>query len=321
MRALVTGGAGFLGSCLVDRLLAAGWITEALDDLSQGSLNNLRSAFNHSNFNFQLGSVLDNGLVGAMVERADYVFHLAALVGIPVVLEAGRETLRVNAKGSYTVLRACAARQKRCILFSSSEVYGNGNGSSFSENHAINLDDRGSIRWLYAAAKACSERAAQFWFRKSGLPVTTVRPFNATGPKQSLSSGQVVPVFVHNALRNQPLRVFGNGEQRRTFVSGEDLVDQVIDLAMDERTVGRVYNVGGVENLSINELAHLIREILHSSSPVVHVPYEKAYGERYLDIMQRKPDLTRLNTLGYGRRLQPLQEIIEEISAQNRDKD
>lgn len=316
MRALVTGGAGFLGSCLVDRLLAAGWTTDVLDDLSLGSLENLRSALKNPGFSFQLGSVLDEDLVNGLVEQADYVFHLAALVGIPVVLEAGRETLRVNAGGSYTVLRSCAAHGKRCILFSSSEVYGNGNGAPFSEDHAVNLDDRGSIRWLYAAAKACAERAARFWYRKTRLPVTTVRPFNATGPKQSPSSGQVMPVFVNNALRNKPLRVFGNGEQRRTFVAGQDLVDQVIDLAMDERSVGGTYNVGGEEEFTVNELAHLVKELLGSSSPVEHVSYEAAYGERYIDIMHRRPDLSRLKAMGYGRRLQPLEDVILQMSSQ-----
>lgn len=318
MRALITGGAGFLGSCLVDHLLAAGWDVEVLDDLSQGTLDNLREALKKKGFQFHLGSILDADRTASLVERADFVFHLAALVGIPVVLEAGVKTLDVNARGSYTVLRACAEHEKRCILFSSSEVYGNGNGKPFAETDPVNLDDRGSIRWLYAVAKVCAERVAMHWYRSQGLPVTVVRPFNATGSRQSLASGQVVPVFIRRALQGEALHVFGTGEQRRTFVSGSDLVNQVIGLAMDHRSIGQVFNVGGEEELSINELAHLVKELLRSRSAIDHVDYREVYGDRYLDIKKRKPDLSRLKSLGYCGSLQPVRDLILKMASQIR---
>jgi UDP-glucose 4-epimerase len=319
VRALVTGGAGFLGSSLVDCLLAAGISVDALDDLSQGRMDNLWKALKNERFRFYLGSVLDDGLVASLVEKADIVFHLAALVGMRNIIHAEKECLKVNASGSYTVLEHCARTLKRCILFSSSDVYGNGRQNRFSENQPLNPGKRGSARWFYAVAKICSEKAAMYLHREKGLPVTVVRPFNATGPRQSSSSGMVVPTFVRNALQNEPILVYGTGKQRRTFVAAEDLIQQVTSLAMDENAVGKVVNVGGEEEYTVYELALLVKCVLGSTSEVVGISYEEAFGAGYTDVMCRRPDLELLVRMGHRRSLRPMRDVVEEMASYQKE--
>jgi UDP-glucose 4-epimerase len=318
VRALVTGGAGFLGSHLVEHLLEAGFEVDVLDDLSHGHLGNLESAFPNSGFRFHLGSVLDRNLVRTLVEKADIVYHLAALVGIPVLLDARKEILRVNAHGSYRVMEACADLHRRCVFFSSSEVYGNGKGKAFTEDDPLEPECRGSVRWRYAVAKICSERAAMFLSREKGFPVTVMRPFNAVGPRQSIASGLVLPAFVRAAIRGEPLIVFGTGEQSRTFVAGTDLIEQIVRLSMDERTVGGTFNVGGEEEYSIAALAQKVKSVLGSSSEIRFTPFEEVYGPGNSDLVQRKPDLSRLKSLGHFRPLRPLPEVILETASQHR---
>lgn len=314
MRALVTGGAGFLGSCLVERLLSAGFEVDALDDLSQGRMDNLRLALKNPRFRFHLGSVLDHGKVETLVEAADLVFHLAAVVGMPNVIQAGAETLMVNAGGSYSVLRAAARHVRRCVVFSSSEVYGNGDGRPFEESQVLRPGRKGTARWYYAVAKICSERAALHHHRSGGLPVTVVRPFNAVGARQSDVAGMVLPTFVHCALQGESLPVYGTGLQRRTFIAAEDLIDQVIALALDEAAKGLVVNVGGDEEFSVEELGRLVIDVLGSPSKLCKVDYGELFDGRYTDIVRRRPDLGLLDRLGHFRRLKPVREIIVEMA-------
>jgi len=287
---------------------------DALDDLSLGSMDNLGRSLENSAFSFHLGSVLDEKITSRLVDRADVVFHLAALVGMQNILHAGEKTLEVNARGSYKVLKACARQKKRCVVFSSSDVYGNGTGSYISEEDSLDPGPRRSARWYYAVAKICAERAASVHFKRSGLPVTVVRPFNAAGPGQAWSAGMVLPTFVRQALSGAPIRVHGNGEQRRTFVASENLVDQVIGLAMDDRSIGMVVNVGGVEEHSVNGLAYMVKEVLGSSSAVRHVPYKQVFGEGYVDVWRRRPDLSLLEKLGHCRPFKPLRDVIHEMA-------
>lgn len=324
MRVLVTGGAGFLGSGLVDNLLAIGAHVDALDDLSQGHLDNLVRPLRNSRFSFHLGSVLDERLVDTLVSKADQVYHLAALVGMPVIIHAGAEALRVNASGAYTVLNACVRHSTRCVIFSSSEVYGSGRNikegiaKPFAETDPLDPGEKGSARWLYAIAKMCSERAALSHFRHHDLPVTVVRPFNAIGPRQSASSGMVIPSFISAALEERPMQIFGTGEQTRTFVSEEDLIRQVISLGMDDRAVGRVVNVGGEEAFSIVDLAHVVNEVLGTRASIERMPYKALYGGGYTDIRHRRPDLGLLKKLGHYRRLKPIRDVIAEIASSMR---
>jgi UDP-glucose 4-epimerase len=311
---MVTGGAGFLGSCLVERLLSAGFEVDALDDLSQGRMDNLRQALKIPRFRFHLGSVLDTGKVESLVETADLVFHLAAVVGMPNVIRAGAETLMVNAGGSYAVLRSCARYHRRCVVFSSSEVYGNGAKDPFEERQALRPGRKGTARWYYAMAKICSERAALHHHADSDLPVTVVRPFNAVGARQSEAAGMVLPTFVHCALEGENLPVYGTGAQRRTFVAAEDLIDQVIALALDEAAHGLVVNVGGDEEYSVEELASMVIDVLDSSSAICKVDYGELYDGRYTDIVRRRPDLGRLDKLGHLRRLKPIRQVVKEMA-------
>jgi UDP-glucose 4-epimerase len=299
----------------VDRLLSAGFLVDALDDLSQGHMDNLHRALRWDRFHFKLGSVLDEDRVGPLVERADLVFHLAAVVGMKNVLDAVDTVMKVNAGGTYTVLRRCAAGGKRCIVFSSSEVYGNGFDAPFSESQPVSPGRKGTARWVYALSKVCAERAAMHYFRRVGLPVTVVRPFNATGSRQSAASGMVVPSFVRCALHGEVLPVHGTGAQRRTFVAAEDLVDQVIGLALDDRAKGMIVNVGGEEEYSIYELAQLVQEVLGARSRIERVPYEAVFGEGHMEIQRRRPDLGLLERLGHTRPFRPLREVIAEMAA------
>ena len=316
MRALVSGGAGFLGSTLVDALLHEGMEVEVLDDLSQGRLENLEHARLHGErFRFHRGSVLHGARVEALVARADLVFHLASVVGMRRVLAASKRCLVVNAGGSFRVLQSCARRGVRCILFSSSDVYGDGGEALLSENRPPRPGRRGAARWYYAVAKLCAERAARVLHRRTGLPVTVVRPFNAAGPRQDPASGMVVPAFVSCALEGRPLPVCGTGLQRRTFVAASDLVRQVMALARDPAAVGLTVNVGGREECSILELALLVKRVLSSPVPVARLSYEEAFGEGYTDIPCRRPDLRLLERLGHLGPLRPLREVIEETAA------
>lgn len=310
----MTGGAGFLGSHLIDSLLAAGLQVDALDDLSQGYMDNLRSALKNERCEFHLGSVLDVDRVAHLVERADIVFHLAALVGMNTLMESRTRILDVNAKGTYRILDACARGRKRILFFSSSEVYGGGGGKLLKEDRPLNPGSRGSVRWLYAVAKICSERAAAFLRERRGLPVILVRPFNAVGVRQSASSGMVLPNFIRSAQRGEPIRVFGSGRQSRTFIAVEDLIHQVIGLALDDRALGLTVNVGGSEEISMYELACRVKEILRSPSPIKRIPYEEAYEDGYTEIMRRRPDLSLLESLGHRRALRPIDDVIRSMA-------
>jgi len=318
VRVLVTEGAGFLGSCLVERLLSGGFEVDALDDLSQGRMDNLRKALKNRRFRFHLGSVLDQEKVDALVEASALVFHLAAVVGMTHVIDAGSRTLNVNAQGSYAILRAAARWDRRCVIFSSSEVYGTGGGLPFEESQPLKPGRRGTARWYYAVAKICSERAAGHHYRSSGLPVTVVRPFNAVGARQSETSGMVLPTFMRCALEGRDLPVYGSGRQSRTFISDEDLVDQVTALALDERSHGLTVNVGGREEYSAEELAALVIDVVGSASGIRKLDYGDLYGGRYTDIARRRPDLSLLERLGHIRRLQPIREVVARIASSMR---
>jgi len=315
MRALVTGGAGFLGSCLADCLLSAGIEVDVLDDLSQGSMGNLHNSLKNSRFRFFLGSINDQEPLADLVDKADLVFHLAALVGMRNLMESKKASLKTNAKGAYNVLNLCARDNKRTVIFSSSEVYGGASRDALREDTPLNPGTKDTPRWYYAVGKICSERAALRRFEDNGLPVTIVRPFNATGIRQSCSGGMVVPNFVRSAIRNEPITVFGTGEQRRTFVASEDLIHQVIGVATDDRSIGKIVNVGGVEDLSILELAELVKNTVKSKSPIKKAPYEEAYGDGYTDLPYRRPDLSLIESLGHCPSFRPISDVISEIAS------
>src|SRR5437867_3793005 len=278
MRVLVTGGAGFIGSHPCEALLHSGAEVWALDDLSTGRLVNLRTFERHSKFRFLEGSVTDSALVNGLVAQCDRVFHLAAAVGVKYVLENPLRSLITNIRGTEVVLEACAHHKRRVILFSSSEVYGKGVTVPFSEDDDRVLGPTHKLRWSYACGKAVDECLAQAYWQQQQLPVTVVRCFNTCGPRQSGAYGMVIPSMVTRALRDEPILVYGDGEQSRCFSAVQDVVRGVLMLSDSPAAEGEVFNIGTDEEVTIKDLAGRIRRACGSSSAIEFVEYEKIYG-------------------------------------------
>jgi UDP-glucose 4-epimerase len=300
MRSLVTGGAGFIGSHLCERLLERGHEVWALDDLSTGRLENLRTFERHPRFRFLEGNVMDQSLVTGLVAQCDRVFHLAAAVGVKYVLENPLRSLITNIRGTESVLQACAEHGRRAVVFSSSEVYGKGVSVPFSEDDDRLMGPTHKLRWSYAAGKAVDECLAQAYWQQQQLPVTVVRCFNTCGPRQSSAYGMVIPNMIQRALRDEPILVYGDGQQSRCFSSVADVVRGVLMLAESRDTLGEIYNIGTDEEVTVLELALRVRDVCHSSSAIEFVPYEAIYGSSFEDMRRRVPDLRKIErTVGY----------------------
>ena len=300
MRILVTGGAGFIGSHLTEQLLERGNEVWVLDDLSTGSLDNLRTFERHPGFHFVKGSVTDPGRVSELVARCDRIFHLAAAVGVRYVLEDPLRSLITNIRGTEVVLEAASARHTKVILFSSSEVYGKGEKVPFAEGDDRVLGPTDKLRWAYACGKAVDECLAQSYWQKRQLPVVIVRCFNTCGPRQSGAYGMVIPNMVSRALRGDPIQVFGDGLQTRCFSAVSDVVRGVLMLADSEGAVGEVFNIGSEEEVTVLELANRVRRHCQSKSSIQFVPYEEVYGDSFEDMRRRVPDLSKIHrVIGY----------------------
>jgi len=300
MRVLVTGGAGFIGSHLCEALLNTGAEVWALDDLSTGRLQNLRTFERHSKFRFLEGSVTDSALVNGLVAQCDRVFHLAAAVGVKYVLENPLRSLITNIRGTEVVLEACAEHSKKAMVFSSSEVYGKGVTVPFSEDDDRVMGPTHKLRWSYACGKAVDESLAQAYWQQRQLPVVIVRCFNTCGPRQTGSYGMVIPNMIVRALRHEPILVFGDGKQSRCFSAVSDVVRGVMMLAENKAAEGDVFNVGSDEEVTIADLAERIRKMCDSKSAIEFVPYEKVYGNSFEDMRRRVPNLTKIHrTVGY----------------------
>ena len=299
-RALVTGGAGFIGSHLVERLIARGDHVTVLDDLSTGQRANLGEVAVHPGFEFVEGSVLDTAAVEGLVERSDVVFHLAAAVGVDWVLRHPLRSLETNIRGTEHVLRACAAAGgRRVLIASTSEVYGKNDKDALNEDDDRTLGSARLSRWFYASAKAIDEAFALAYWTERKLPVTVVRLFNTVGPRQTGRYGMVVPRFVRWALRNEPLRVYGDGQQTRCFTNVHDVVRALIALVDTPSAAGEIFNIGQPGEIRIIDLARRVIELSESSSEVVLIPYDaaEAYGERaagFEDMRRRVPDAAKL---------------------------
>jgi UDP-glucose 4-epimerase len=321
MRVLVTGGAGFIGSHLVDALLVRGHEVWAVDDLSTGNLDNLKEASAHPSFHFVEGSVMDPILIDDLVSRVDEVFHLAAAVGVKFVLDNPLRSLLTNIRGTEVVLEAANQRgNKKVILFSSSEVYGKGASIPFRESDDRLLGPTSVLRWSYAASKAVDEFLALGYYHERRLPVVVVRCFNTCGPRQSPHYGMVIPRFVERALANDPILVYGDGLQSRCFSSVHDVVRGVLMLADEPRAYGEVFNIGTMEEVSVGDLARRIRTQTGSTSEIELVEYEAIYGSRFEDMQRRVPDLAKIRALvGYEPQVtldQLLHETVEHVRAQ-----
>ncbi len=315
MIALVTGGAGFIGSNLSDRLVADGHEVWCLDDLSTGAMQNIDHLTDSGSFHFRLGNVTDESLVGELVDRADVVYHLAAAVGVKLIVENPTHTIETNVRGSEVVLQAAAKKGKLVVMASTSEVYGKGVKIPYSEEDDLLLGPTTKARWGYACSKAIDEYLALAYARERELPVLIIRFFNTVGPRQTGRYGMVLPTFVRQGLAGEDITVYGSGEQRRCFGYVGEAVESVVRLVDRRDTWGQVYNVGSTHEISINELAELVCERTGGRSRIVHVPYEEAYAEGFEDLGRRVPDVSKLErAIGFRPTLSTA-EIVDRVIA------
>ena len=297
MRVLITGGAGFIGSHLADRLLDRGDEIIILDDLSTGRLENIAHLTGRADTEFVLGSILNVDLVDHVVSRVDAVYHLAAAVGVELIVEKPLESLLTNIRGTETVFEKAHKYGKRILVTSTSEIYGKNTSDRLTEDEDRILGSPLKSRWSYSEAKAIDEILAYTYWREKGLESVIVRLFNTVGPRQTGSYGMVVPRFVHQALRNEPLTIYGDGNQTRCFCAVTEVVDGIIALSEHPEAFGKVFNLGSTEEVSIRHLADLIVTITGSSSPVEFVSYDLAYEEGFEDMQRRVPAISRANEL------------------------
>lgn len=297
MKTAITGGAGFIGSHLTEYLLAAGDEVAVLDDLSTGSLENLRGVMDHPRFRFVEGTILDRSAVDSVISGADRVFHLAAAVGVKLIVEDPLASLRTNIHGTEVVLDSTLAAGAVLLLASTSEVYGKNTSDSLSEESDRILGSALKSRWTYAAAKGIDEAFAYAYWKEYGLRAAIVRLFNTVGPRQTGRYGMVVPNLVGQAQRGEALTVFGDGQQTRCFSYVADVVPALVSLAEHPDAYGKAFNLGGTQEVSILSLAKRVVELLDSPSTISLIPYEQAYASGYEDMRRRVPDNTKARNL------------------------
>jgi UDP-glucose 4-epimerase len=313
MNVLITGGAGFIGSHLADRCLAKGWRVAVIDDLSTGSFENIAQLKTHPRFSYCIDSIFREPLVAEMVDCADVVFHMAAAVGVKLIVDSPVRTIETNVRGTEVVLHCAAKKAKPVILASTSEVYGKSTQLPFREDGDLVSGPTQVGRWSYACSKALDEFLALAYWREKGLPVVIPRLFNTVGPRQTGRYGMVLPTLVRQALQGEPLTVFGDGEQRRCFTYVGDVVEALARLAETPEAAGEVVNIGNDREVSINELAALVLEITGSPSTIEHVPYDQAYGPGFEDMARRVPCVHKLESLVHYRPATSLEAILRRV--------
>ena len=318
-RALVTGGAGFIGSHLAEELLGTGWWVDVLDDLTTGRKRNIAGIGGHPGLTFIEGSATDHATLARLIPQADVVFHLAAAVGVKLIVDQPVQTISTNIKATEFVLELAAQSGAKVLVASTSEVYGKLDVERFSESSDLVLGPTDKSRWCYAASKIIDEHLALAYARQTGLPVTVLRFFNTIGPRQTGQYGMVVPRFVRQALAGEPITVYGDGSQRRSFTWVGDATHAMIALIQNPASAGQVFNVGHTKDISIGELAHLVKKLTHSRSEIVHVPFDEAYESAgFEDMARRLPDISKLRDLIGYRPTLDLPQMLEAIIAQQR---
>jgi len=311
MRVLITGGAGFIGSHLAEALLGGGHQVTVIDDLSTGSFDNIAHLKGLAGFRYTIDTVMNEPLLAELVDQCDVVYHLAAAVGVRLIVEAPVRTLETNVHGTEVVLKAAAKKQRTVVVASTSEVYGKSDAVPFREDGDIALGPTVKHRWAYACSKALDEFLALAYWKERRLPIIIVRFFNTVGPRQTGRYGMVVPNFVRQALAGEPITVFGDGTQTRCFTYVGDVVGALTAIVTREEAYGSVYNVGNTEEISILGLAERVKALTKSASPIVTIPYDQAYESGFEDMPRRVPDLTKIRALiGYEPRV-PLDEILQ----------
>ena len=315
MRVLITGGAGFVGSHLAEALLDRGDEVYVLDDLSTGSIDNIAHLKSHPKFHYTIDTVTNEPLLAELIDRCDTVVHLAAAVGVKLIVESPVRTIETNVHGTEVVLKVANKKKKLVLIASTSEVYGKSAKVPFSEDDDLVLGPTSKHRWAYACSKMIDEFLALAYWKERKLPVIIVRLFNTVGPRQTGQYGMVVPSFVRQALANQPITVFGDGTQSRSFTYVGDVVSAVVALINEPRAIGQVFNIGNGQEISIRDLALRIKEMTGSTSPIVTIPYDQAYEAGFEDMPRRVPDITKVRALiGYEPTVE-LDEILARVIA------
>ena len=318
MKALLTGGAGFVGSHLAEALLDAGHGVSVVDDLSTGSIDNIRHLKSRPGFEYAVDTVMNEPLMAELIDRCDVVFHLAAAVGVKLIVEAPVHTIETNVHGTEVVLKYASKKKKLVVIFSTSEVYGKSAAVPFREDADLVMGPTSKHRWAYACSKAIDEFLALAYWKERGLPVIIARLFNTVGPRQTGRYGMVIPNFVRQALAGQPITVYGDGQQRRAFGYVGDVVQGLVQLVGEPHAVGEVFNLGNAEDCSILDLAHRVKVLTGSASEIVLVPYDKAYEAGFEDMPRRVPDLAKIRQLtGYEPTVQ-LEEMLSRVIAEQR---
>src|SRR5688500_16922873 len=315
MRVLITGGAGFVGSHLSEALLDRGDEVYVLDDLSTGSIDNIAHLKPHPKFHYRIESVANEPLLAEMVDRCDTVVHLAAAVGVKLIVESPVRTIETNVHGTEVVLKVASKKKKLVLIASTSEVYGKSAKVPFSEDDDLVLGPTAKHRWAYACSKMIDEFLALAYWKERKLPVIIVRLFNTVGPRQTGQYGMVVPTMVKQALAGRPITVFGDGSQSRSFTYVGDVVRAVVALIDEPGAVGQVFNIGNGQEISIGELAERIKAMTQSASPIVKIPYDQAYEAGFEDMPRRVPDISKIRALiGYAPTVE-LDEILTRVIA------
>lgn len=317
---LITGGAGFIGSHLSDLLLADGHQVRVIDNLSTGRLKNIKQHLGKPNFHFARASIGDEIVLDRLASDADVIIHLAAAVGVKLIVEQPVHTIETNIMGTEVVLKAGVRYRCRVLIASTSEVYGKGSRIPFSEEDDVLLGTTNKSRWSYAATKMVDEFLALAYQQQYGVEVVPFRLFNTVGPRQSGRYGMVIPRFVRQALKGEAITVYGDGQQQRCFCDARDVVQALVGLAQHPHAPGNVYNVGSTEEVSIMELAERVKGLTGSRSRIVTIPYEEAYASGFEDMQRRVPDTARIHELIGWQAQRTLDEILDSVIAYEREQ-
>lgn len=313
MRALLTGGAGFVGSHLAETLLDQGHSVSVIDDLSTGAFENIAHLKGRPGFTYVIGTIMNEPLTAELIDGADVVFHLAAAVGVKLIVEQPVRTIETNVHGTEIVLKHASKKDKLVVVFSTSEVYGKSTDVPFREDSDLVMGPTFKHRWAYACSKAIDEFLALAYHRERQQPVIVVRLFNTVGPRQTGRYGMVIPTFVRQALTGQPITVYGDGTQTRSFTYVGDVVEGLVRLVNEPSAIGEVFNIGNTEEISILALAERIRTMAGSQSPIVLIPYDQAYDAGFEDMPRRVPSLQKIHALVGYRPTVNLDEILSRV--------
>lgn len=313
LRALVTGGAGFIGSHLSRRLLDLGYQVTTIDNLSTGQLSNLTAFQHHENYRFVIEDIRHEMVMDRLVSECDIIFHLAAAVGVKHIIEHPIETLQTNILGTEIVLKTAARYHKKVMLASTSEVYGKSTQIPFAEDEGSVFGNTTKSRWGYAVSKMLDEFLALAYYHEKNLPVVIFRLFNTVGPGQLGNYGMVIPRFVQWALQGQPIQVFGDGAQTRCFGNVFDVIEAIIDLSRNDKCIGEIFNIGSNEEVTILDLAQRIIAATHSTSTIDIIPYEKVYNVGFEDMLRRVPDITKIRAFIEWEPSTPLESTLQQV--------